>query len=614
MEDNHDSTQKIDAKKLASVPMIEENGVALPSGTHIGNFRIEKVLGIGGFGIVYLAIQDVVARKVAIKEFFPAVMVDRMQGQTVKLRTTSDLSLFDTGMKSFVNEAIILSSLSHPSLVQVLHFWQENGTAYMVMPYYEGEPLSEKMKDKTFEVSVDFIGKILDGLLPALEYLHQQNIYHRDISPENIFVLKNGSPMLLDFGAARQIVEEGMNVTAMLKPSYAPIEQYDKTAKQGAYTDIYALCATLYHLITKKQPQASVTRNLNNYMSILMDDPLLVAQYPLGLLKAIDAGLQILPDARPQTIAEWRKILQTQQFLETKPKEGDIQTGSPQNPSKESSPDIIVMSPVQKKNKKTGMLLVLLVLGICSATYAYLFWSKKQTNANIEDITMLDVAAYNQVMEQYAKINNIANDIDTKRLKNDLLALDKQIKAFTPPQVVFDLKKKKLLLEQEKNAANHIKDTFLKDNHLVWQDVNLKVQTIVALKEKNQLKDVSQLIEAVSPVINDLHTKLFQYQTVEMTKNRDIKQKLNGKWALTDCNKDASDWRINNNTIDVSVANKQLAAEEIIAVTNGVIFTVTQNVSSYPNNTNELFFEYRVSGDKLEIRHLSQKQKLKRCL
>lgn len=614
VEDNFDSTQKFDAKKLASLPMIEENGVTLPNGTHIGNFTIEKVLGIGGFGIVYLATQDVVGRKVAIKEFFPSVMVDRLEGQTVKLRTTSDMSLFDSGMSSFVKEATILSSLNHPSLVQVLHFWQENGTAYMVMPYYEGQSLAEKIKDKTFIASTDCINRILEGLLPALEYLHQQNIYHRDISPENIFLLKNDNPLLLDFGAARQIVEEGMNVTAMLKPSYAPIEQYDKNAKQGAYTDIYALCATLYHLITKKQPQASVTRNLNNYLSVLASDELLVAQYPLGLLKAIDAGLEIMPDARPQTIADWRKILQEPELkVEAITSEENttqsIVNQSAIEPIQEQN--IAVMNSVQKKTNKTGILLLLAGITIGISIFAYLSWGQKSTGLN--NITM-DVAVYEQAMQEYETVNNLVSGIALNRVKSDLATLDKQIKSFTPPQVAFELKKKKIILEHDKELLEEVKNAFLKENGHIWEKTAQQVKIMMELKQSNKLVDLNDLLVVVKPNISDMNTKLTSYQDAILTKQQKLIQKINGTWALSACDKDASSWQVKNNIIFVTVDNKQLAAEDIVTIADDRIVTTTQNIKSYPKNTNELFFEYHVTDSVLEIKHLSDKQKLKRCL
>ena len=153
-------------------------------------------------------------------------------------------------MESFVKEARTLARLHHAGLVQVLHFWEGNGTAYMVMPYYEGETLKSYMEKPDFAttstfIKVAFIKNLLTELLPTLEYLHEKNIFHRDIKPDNIFLLKSSKPLLLDFGAARQIVDQAANITTILTEGYAPVEQYDKNGHQGAKTDIYALSAVL---------------------------------------------------------------------------------------------------------------------------------------------------------------------------------------------------------------------------------------------------------------------------------------------------------------------------------------------------------------------------------
>lgn len=625
MED-HNATQQFDLKQLLDVPTIESNGVALPNGTHIGNFVIEKMLGVGGFGIVYLAIQDVVGRKVAIKEFFPSAMVDRLAGQTVKLRATGDLSLFDSGMSSFVKEATILSSLSHPSLVQVLHFWQENGTAYMVMPYYEGQALVDKLKDKEFIATASFIQKLLDGLLPALEYLHQQNIYHRDISPDNVIILKNGNPMLLDFGAARQIVEEGMNVTAMVKPSYAPIEQYDKAAKQGAYTDIYALSATLYHLITKKQPQASVTRNLNNYMTLLSSDDALLASYPRGLLKAIDAGLQIMPNARPQTIVDWRNILLEPLVQEETPIIAAQTQSSDFYPSTQNEDitvskeeDIVVMRPVDNKNKhRVGIISVFVVLVVGVSAYFLLNKTDTQGKAvnhvNTINAVNLDSTAYEQTIKQYEDVNGLVSNIEINNLNEELLRLDKQIKTAQSPQTIFEYRKNKLVIEQKRALLTYIKTSFLKENKMDWDKAQKQIHELNALKNANKMTEAVQLLAVLSPILSDMNARLMQSKAQAESKNQILLQKMNGKWALNACKTDASNWQVTNNVVSVSMGDKQLAAEEIRAIINNIVITTPQSISHYPKNINELFFEYQVNDTSLIIKHLSDKQTLKRCL
>lgn len=284
-----------------------QQGNSLPAGSTLRGFDIEKTLGIGGFGIVYLARDPLLDRKVAIKEYLPSSLAFRAADRTIRLKTQSEEDLFLAGMRSFVNEAQTLAKLDHSGLVKVLQFWEENGTAYMVMPYYQGRTLGEANSDKALANKPVLLPQMWQDLLETLEYLHQQNIYHRDISPDNIFLLDTGKPLLLDFGAARKVVDQqSSQLTVLLKPGYAPIEQYGHSGEQGAWTDIYATSVVFYQLITETSPPASVTRIINDTLKPLSTWEL--PDYPSGFLHAIDAGLEIKPQNRPQTVAEWRNL------------------------------------------------------------------------------------------------------------------------------------------------------------------------------------------------------------------------------------------------------------------------------------------------------------------
>jgi serine/threonine protein kinase len=286
---------------------------ALPVGHRLGELQIERVLGEGGFGIVYLAHDIQLGRHVALKEYMPGSMAGRGPGLSVALRSEHDRSTFELGLRSFVNEARLLAQLDHPALVKVHRFWEERGTAYMVMPYYQGQTLRQWLRarlDGPEGPDEAWLRALLEPLLDVLAYLHSQNIYHRDVSPENILLLADGRPVLLDFGAARLIVGDAtQNLTAILKQGYAPVEQYaESTAtKQGAWTDLYALGAVLYFVVSGKAPTASVARLVNDDLPSAVQ----VGQgrYSSGLLGWIDACLAVRPEQRPPDVAAARRLL-----------------------------------------------------------------------------------------------------------------------------------------------------------------------------------------------------------------------------------------------------------------------------------------------------------------
>ncbi len=286
------------------------NANALPKGTRLFEFEIERVLGEGGFAIVYLAFDHSLHRRVALKEYLPAEFAFRQDAHTIVLRSVQYQNTFEAGRKSFVQEARFLAQFEHPSLVKVHRVFESNGTAYMVQGYYAGESLSAMIKAGHRFDDDTTLRPIVASLLRAVELLHGRQCLHRDIAPDNIIVQPNGVPVLLDFGAARRIIGDMTQaLTAVLKPSYAPIEQYteDGGLAQGPWTDVYALAATLRAAITGKPPPSSVGRTIKDGLVKLADDP--PPGFDLAFLRGIDAGLAILPGDRPQSIAAFREAL-----------------------------------------------------------------------------------------------------------------------------------------------------------------------------------------------------------------------------------------------------------------------------------------------------------------
>ncbi|MDF3035122.1 MAG: phosphotransferase enzyme family protein [Paucimonas sp.] len=282
----------------------------LPVGTRLAEFEIQGIVGEGGFGIVYIAFDHSLQRTVAIKEYMPAVLAARTADSSVTVRSKQHQETFDKGLKSFINEARLLAQFDHPALIKVYRFWEQNNTGYMAMRYYEGRTLKSIVAEDPSIITEVWLKSILAPVLEALDTLYRMKILHRDISPDNIMVQSNGEAVLLDFGAARQIITDiTQSLTVILKPGYAPVEQYadDEAMTQGAWTDIYSLCAVIYFAIKKKPPATSVGRMIKDPM-----EPLQNGDYPgfsKQFLAAIDKGLGIRPEERPQTIDEFRRLL-----------------------------------------------------------------------------------------------------------------------------------------------------------------------------------------------------------------------------------------------------------------------------------------------------------------
>lgn len=285
---------------------------ALPVNYKLHWYVIKEVLGRGGFGITYLAIDTNLDRKVAIKEFLPSELCYRDNTDSVNPMQTDSKFQYDWGLERFLSEAKTLAKFEHPNIVRVIAVFEENKTGYMVMNYEEGDELQELLsREKTLDE--DFLLLILFPLLDGLEKIHNAGFIHRDIKPQNIMLRPNGTPILIDFGSARQALGgKTSTLTSLVSPGYAPFEQYySKGDKQGPWTDIYALAATLYRCVSGKLPLSAVDRSegivhgTGDYFVSAVE--IGKGRYSEEFLKAIDRGLCFKPEERPQTIAEWRK-------------------------------------------------------------------------------------------------------------------------------------------------------------------------------------------------------------------------------------------------------------------------------------------------------------------
>ena len=285
-------------------------GDSLPVGTRLGEFQITGLIGVRAFSNVYLAQDYSLGRTVALKEFMPQTLAIRQaDGLSVGVRSARHAEAFSAGLISFINEARLLARFDHPSLVKVHRFWEANGTAYMAMPFYEGQTLTQALRDRGTPPTEQWLEELLAPLLDVLQVIHAQDCFHLDIAPDNILLLKDGRPVLLDFGAARHVIGAARDPGGMLKAGYAPIEQYakDATVRPGAWTDIYALAAVARYAVTGEAPTTSIERVIDDTMKPL--ELVAKGRYRETFLRTLDRALSLGPEKRPQTAQEMRGLL-----------------------------------------------------------------------------------------------------------------------------------------------------------------------------------------------------------------------------------------------------------------------------------------------------------------
>ena len=284
-----------------------QNFLALPVGTVIGRYRVTGILGQGSFGITYRAHDDQLERDVAVKEYLPTTFAVRHGGLSVVPNSTGATEDFAWGRQRFVDEGRTLAGFQRaPGIVRVHDFLEANGTAYIVMELVQGETLGDRLQ-RQGRLSAMEIERILRALLEGLGKVHSASFIHRDIKPDNILLDDEGVPTLIDFGAARAAVAgRTAALTGIFTPGYAAVEQFTD-ARQGPFTDIYGLSATLYQAITGEKPPSAIDRVLDDkYVPLAKSRP---AGFAPALLAGIDRGMAVRPEARPQSIAAWREVL-----------------------------------------------------------------------------------------------------------------------------------------------------------------------------------------------------------------------------------------------------------------------------------------------------------------
>ncbi|OUD12107.1 serine/threonine-protein kinase [Thioflexithrix psekupsensis] len=313
-------------------------------------YLIGKCLGQGGFGITYTAFDGWLQKKVAIKEYLPATLATRDMVTATVIPIKKQETAFQQGLRLFIEEARHLARFDHPHIVRVIHFFEAQQTGYMVMEYLDGENLTDVLlKQDKHRLPIAHALQIILPILDALDTVHHQQLYHRDISLQNIRILKDGTPILIDFGAARHVVgENSQTLDLVLKHGYSPIEQYSGRGKIGAWTDIYACGALLYLLLTGRLPPAATDRLAGDHLlplSQLVPD----ANIPAGVLDAITRALALQHTQRFQTVRQFKAALQGQPIPEELP------------------------VPVVKQTSIRWPILAMIVLGLVSSAGLFLY-------------------------------------------------------------------------------------------------------------------------------------------------------------------------------------------------------------------------------------------------
>ena len=380
---------------------------ALPAGHQLDEYRIDHVLGSGGFGITYYALDIHLNKPVAIKEYLPNDFAVRIDATTVKPKSTSDQDDYQWGLERFLDEARALARFEHPHINKVYRFFQDNNTAYIVLEYIEGETLSAHLKRES-RLDAPRLQRLLEELLSGLEEVHAAGYVHRDIKPGNIMLRADGSAVLLDFGAARQAIgTRSKSITSILTPGYAPIEQYDRKAEDvGPWSDLYALGMVAYRCISgigdSEVPDAVARARLERKGESAKDMKPAAevgkGGYDAALLTAIDWATKVDEGERPQSVSALRKTLAGGKVSET------VAPSSTVAPL----PGRVAGAPPKATGSKAWMRLLIILgslLAVVGSTAVVLvgwaMWEERQERAHWQEVSCGDGESVRRYQQAY---------------------------------------------------------------------------------------------------------------------------------------------------------------------------------------------------------------------
>ena len=284
---------------MATVMTTPENSLA--PGTRLDEFVIDRILGGGGFSIVYLAVSSRDNKPVVIKEYMPSSLATRNENMSVIPSTEQNTERFNHGRRLFFQEASTLTTLKHPNIVNVINFFRDNGTVYMVMEYEEGVNMQAYIKKHHGNLSEPFIKAVFLPLLDGLQMIHSRGLLHLDIKPSNIHLRTGASPLLLDFGAVHEIMQtRQFQPNQVITPGFSPIEQLDPGGYVGPWTDIYAIGATMRACLEGVSPPHAPARREKDMLRPAVSA--FKKKYSQYLLEAVDWAMEVDPLLRPQSV------------------------------------------------------------------------------------------------------------------------------------------------------------------------------------------------------------------------------------------------------------------------------------------------------------------------
>ena len=360
-----------------------------------GKYLLGMAIGEGGFGITYIGMDLNLEMRVAIKEYYPngCATRNRSESNTVISYSSSMHDIFEEGREKFINEARLLAKCNNlPEIVSVKDFFKENHTAYIVMEYIDGITLKSYLKQNGGKLSAQKTLQMMQPVIHSLAKVHDMNLIHRDISPDNIMLCKDGSIKILDFGGARDyIFSTGKSMSIMLKPGYTPEEQYRTHGNQGPWTDVYALCATMYRCITGTIPPESLERAYHENLQPVRE---LASDCPPAAAYAIEKGMSIHTEDRFQSMQElYSALYESENFTEIPnpaPKPASVPSESGNTKNKKS----------KKKYRGLKVILILCILVIIFMWVMYL--TQDQTisiNISAQNETSDFIENYNESPE-----------------------------------------------------------------------------------------------------------------------------------------------------------------------------------------------------------------------
>ena len=375
---------------------------ALPEGTRLQEFELHRFLGAGGFGIAYLGRNTELDIPVAIKEYLPSDCALRERSLSVAPRSADDVEVYEWGLERFLEEARVLARFRHRNIVQIYQFFRAHGTGYIAMEYVEGQTLSDWLAGRD-PLSEAELREILLPLLDGLEEVHRSGVMHRDIKPGNIIMrAEDDSPVLLDFGAARQtMMAKSRSVTAILTPGYAPVEQYSEKGRQGPWTDIYALGALCYRALTGKVPEESSNRILEDSLEPL--EEICRGQGSPEFLRAMDWALRVRQEDRPQDLEEWRAALEGER--------------TPEKPRKREERKPALAPDLKPKRRWVGKLAVGVMVLLIAAGGGYFGWMELEERRAAEEAARIAAEEEKRRLEEERKL---ALEAEARRLAEEM--------------------------------------------------------------------------------------------------------------------------------------------------------------------------------------------------